>query len=75
MMRGTGMRLCLAMMMLAALLQAAGNERLNVLLVMSDDLNNDLGCYGHGMVKSPGRPFVTWPCRKLLAIALLLTSC
>ena len=30
-----------------------GSERLNVLLVMSDDLNCDLGCYGHGMVKSP----------------------
>jgi uncharacterized sulfatase len=25
----------------------------NVLLIMADDLNNDLGCYGHSMVKTP----------------------
>ncbi len=28
-------------------------ERLNVLLVMSDDLNNYIGCYGHPVVKTP----------------------
>src|SRR3954471_4653416 len=28
-------------------------ERRNVLLIASDDLNNDLGCYGHPLVKSP----------------------
>lgn len=27
--------------------------RLNVLLIVSDDLNCDLGCYGHPLVKSP----------------------
>ena len=28
-------------------------DKLNVLLIVIDDLNNDLGCYGHPMVKSP----------------------
>jgi len=28
-------------------------EKTNVLLIMADDLNNDLGCYGHPKVKSP----------------------
>jgi iduronate 2-sulfatase len=32
---------------------AADDSRPNVLFIMSDDLNNALGCYGHPLVKSP----------------------
>lgn len=32
---------------------AAAEHRPNVLLIVSDDLNADLGCYGHPIVKSP----------------------
>ncbi len=28
-------------------------DRTNVLLITADDLNNNLGCYGHPLVKSP----------------------
>ncbi len=31
----------------------AAEQRMNVLFVVSDDLNNALGCYGHPLVKSP----------------------
>src|SRR5687767_6374719 len=32
---------------------AADKPKLNVLYIVSDDLNNALGCYGHSHVKSP----------------------
>jgi iduronate 2-sulfatase len=32
---------------------AAAESRPNVLFIISDDLNNSLGCYGHPQVKSP----------------------
>lgn len=33
--------------------RAAQRRRLNVLLLMADDMNNVLGCYGHPRVKTP----------------------
>ncbi len=38
---------------LAASLPAVASEKMNVLFVAVDDMNNDLGCYGHPYVKSP----------------------
>jgi iduronate 2-sulfatase len=32
---------------------ARGTQRPDVLFLVADDLNNDLGCYGHPLVKSP----------------------
>src|SRR5688500_13416795 len=36
-----------------SLLADAAPKRPNVLLIVSDDLNTNLGCYGHPLVKTP----------------------
>ena len=42
---------CLALMVVAGRSDAA--EKKNVLLIVADDLNINLGCYGHPRVKTP----------------------
>ncbi len=44
-------RLCLALLLFASFLSA--QERKNVLFIISDDLNNYLGCYGDPRAKTP----------------------
>ena len=59
-MREMGFRICLSL----SVIVAAGTERsasavetqakrLNVLFLVCDDLNCDMGCYGHSQVKTP----------------------
>ena len=45
--------LLLSLFSLVSLGQAEETKRPNVLFIAVDDLNNDLGCYGHPLVKSP----------------------
>src|SRR5437773_318234 len=43
----------LSVVLFAASLPAADGPKLNVLYIVADDLNCNLGCYGHPVVKSP----------------------
>jgi len=46
--------LAVAAAMLAADVALAANSKPNILFIAVDDMNNDLGCFGHPFVKSPG---------------------
>ena len=50
---GVSRRRALSLLSGAGGLLSAAQRRTNVLFVVSDDLNNALGCYGHSQVKTP----------------------
>src|SRR5688572_13700680 len=47
------LRVCFLILFAAAAETLLAAERPNVLFIATDDLRNDLGCYGHRIVKSP----------------------
>src|SRR5215510_79973 len=47
------LRYCLGLVIVLTVLRSADAQKLNVLLIVADDLNNSLGCYSHPVVKSP----------------------
>lgn len=52
-MRVTFSLCCLLGLVLTGPLRADEPRKLNVVLIVADDLNNDLGCYGNTVVKTP----------------------